>query len=580
MSGDTVVYRGKKGTKTSTWSTKRSKSKKRPQNRFEMEAESEGVSASAKKLKTSCDLKDVPIDPTFGYRIVNLAALMSAISGCVVCRVCGSDVKILETSKRGLGFKVIVSCSKCDIKSFPASPFIKNGYEINRRFAFVMRILGIGLQGMKKFCAFMDMPAPIFHSFYDSLIDTISIATKAVSTLSMKKAALEEKERSSENKQTDGLTVSGDGSWRKRGFSSLYGIVTLIGWHTGKVIDFIVKSKYCKSCEYWENHADTAEYQEWLQTHKESCQSNHEGSSGKMEVDGMIEMFQRSLELHNVKYSQYVGDGDSKTFKGILDAKPYEDIDVRKKECIAHVQKRMGTRLRNLKKNTKGLGGKGKLTGRLIDDLTLYYGLGIRRNTDSVENMRKEIWATLYHKLSTDKKPQHDKCPPGVNSWCTWQKAKAENSLDTYEHKPALSTEVFNAIKPVYEDLTRDELLERCLGGFTQNTNESFNSTVWNIAPKNISSRKKVLDIATDVATCVFNDGLLGILKIMEVLQLPIGLTCYNYCLEANEMRISHAESTLTDAAKLARSASRSQKKTGRRRKYKLGREFVWSWYC
>jgi len=64
----------------------------------------------------------------------------------------------------------------------------------------------------------------------------------------------------------------------------------------------------------------------------------------------------------------------------------------------------MGTRLRNLKKNTKGLGGKGKLTGRLIDDLTLYYGLGIRRNTDSVENMRKEIWATLYHKLSTDKK--------------------------------------------------------------------------------------------------------------------------------------------------------------------------------
>lgn len=64
-----------------------------------------------------------------------------------------------------------------------------------------------------------------------------------------------------------------------------------------------------------------------------------------MEVDGIIEMFQRSVELHDVKYANYIGDGDSKTFKGIVDAKPYEDLVVKKKECIAHVQKRMGTRL-------------------------------------------------------------------------------------------------------------------------------------------------------------------------------------------------------------------------------------------
>lgn len=69
---------------------------------------------------------------------------------------------------------------------------------------------------------------------------------------------------------------------------------------------------------------------------------NHIESSGKMKVDAIVEMFSRSEKLHGIKYSNYVGDGDSKMFKGITDAQPYDDIIVRKKECITHVQKRMG----------------------------------------------------------------------------------------------------------------------------------------------------------------------------------------------------------------------------------------------
>lgn len=99
--------------------------------------------------------------------------------------------------------------------------------------------------------------------------------------------------------------------------------------------------------------------------------------------------------MYGVKYSNYIGDGDSKSFKGILDCEPYDNFIVKKKECIGHVQKRMETRLRNLKKDTKGLSGKGKLTGKVIDELALYYGLAIKRNSNSVQNMKKEIWATL-----------------------------------------------------------------------------------------------------------------------------------------------------------------------------------------
>lgn len=323
----------------------------------------------------------------------------------------------------------------------------------------------------------------------------------------------------------------------------------------------VVKSKYCKSCEFWKKKIDTEEYAEWKEQHDEECQVNHEGSAGKMEVDAMLEMFRRSTSLYNIKYQYYIGDGDSKTFKGILDAKPYDDIDVQKKECIDHVQKRMGTRLRNIKKQTKGLGGKGKLTGKLIDELSIYYGLAIRRHHESVEKMREAIWATLYHKISTDENPQHDKCPPGEDSWCSWQKAKATGTLDEHKHKPPMSEIVFSAVKPIYEELTSDDLLTRCIGGFTQNSNESFNSVVWSMAPKTVSSGKNILDIAANMAVCTYNDGLSSIMEIMKAMGMSIGENCYNFCLQADARRIQFSERSQNKTAQMARLNLRSSRK-------------------
>ena len=98
-----------------------------------------------------------------------------------------------------------------------------------------MRLLGIGLHEMTKFCAFTELPRPIFHSFYDKVVKKMPTANDA--TISIEK-------------EENGMRVSGDGSWRKRGFTSLYDLVTLIGNNCGKIVDCIVKSKYCKAYEY------------------------------------------------------------------------------------------------------------------------------------------------------------------------------------------------------------------------------------------------------------------------------------------------------------------------------------------
>jgi len=56
------------------------------------------------------------------------------------------------------------------------------------------------------------------------------------------------------------------------------------------------------------------------------------------------------------------------------------------------------------------------------------------------------------------------------------------------------------------------------------------------------------LNIATDIAVCNFNDGLITVLQIMKVLEMEIGLQSYNFCLQFDAKRIKHAERSLTDA--------------------------------
>lgn len=286
---------------------------------------------------------------------------------------------------------------------------------------------------------------------------------------------------------------------------------------------------------------------------KKHVPQNHEGSAGKMKVDATCEIFQRSEEKYGIKYKQYVGGGDAKTFSAVQNIQPYgPDFQLFKGECIGHVKKRMGTRLRNIKKAGKGLTGKGKLTDVLIKELTLHYGNAIRSN-DTVESMKNVIWATFHHKCSTDDVPQHDHCPSGPDSWCTWQRAKVAGTLAEYKHKPALHVDVQQAIKPIYKALSDEELLERCIGHFTQNANESFHSVVWKIATKESFSGIEIVQIATYTAVVIFNDGYIRLLDIMSELDLQVGPRAFEMSSEQDSIRLAGADKKELSSTKQAR---------------------------
>jgi len=176
--------------------------------------------------------------------------------------------------------------------------------------------------------------------------------------------------------------------------------------------------------------------------------------------------------------------------------------------------------------------------------------------------MKNAIWATYYHYASTDQNPQHEKCPNGADSWCAWQRALATNSLSSFKHDYVpISSDILSYTKPVYEALSNDTLLERCLGGFTQNNNESLNQLIWKIAPKIVLAGTKTVETAAYVASCTFNEGISALLMFLHAMDVKLGPASNEYAHKENNSRILAAEKQAEAQTREARIRLRQEKK-------------------
>lgn len=383
----------------------------------------------------------------------------------------------------------------------------------------------------------------------------------------MQAAAAQEYEQAEEveGDENRDIHVSSDGTWMTVGFSSKVGVVTTIGMKNGKVIDTQAKSKVCKSCDYWKKQDPNSDkYCAWAAAHAADCTLTHEGSSGLMEASGTCDIFKRSVEQYKLRYTGFVGDGDTNTYKKVSDSKPYGNKNIDKLECVGHVQKRVGTRLRNLKKCTKeilsdgkGLGGKGRLTEAAIDKLQCYYGNAIREHKHDIVKMREAVWAVYFHKGSSDEKPVHNFCDV---SWCPFLKAKRNGKPYTHKTNNYLPSAVMNFIKPVWKDLAKTELLTKCLGGYTQNQNESLNSSIWKLCPKTKNHGLKTVETAVAIAVSMFNDGCTSLMAILRMMDIHPGQFCRTFCEEADVERLKNAQRQARLASKALRQARRRRR--------------------
>lgn len=276
---------------------------------------------------------------------------------------------------------------------------------------------------VQKLCVALDMPVLSETNFYRIARGIEDSGTdKHTEILKTTRAKFHERiEREDPNApDVKDIQVSCDGSWSKWGFTANYCFVSVIECVSGYVVDFVVLSKYCKVCSE-NSQRDRAE---WWPQHESECDKNSDSSSPAMEHEGWKRLWNRSVEECKFQYTKVVSDGDSKGFATVRDKKPYgDDTPIEKYECVNHVAKRLEKSLHDMvaakAKEKVTLGGKkkGALPNEKINKLTKYFGYAIRGAKD-VQEMKRNIYATLRHCSSSDNMPQHSSCPVGSTSWC------------------------------------------------------------------------------------------------------------------------------------------------------------------
>ncbi|CAN7951097.1 unnamed protein product, partial [Ixodes pacificus] len=148
------------------------------------------------------------------------------------------------------------------------------------------------------------------------------------------------------------------------------------------------------------------------------CFKNWQGSSTTMEKDIIVEGFRRSEEMHGLKYNRLIADGDSSTYKAVLEAAPYGNQMVQKIECRNHILRNYSGHLRDIAQRKRSVPIPRVLKNLVLQSsVRLRFGvytaikaraaeksLSLRART---ENLAKDVRNGPNHVFG-----QHDYCAP------------------------------------------------------------------------------------------------------------------------------------------------------------------------
>lgn len=261
-----------------------------------------------------------------------------------------------------------------------------------------------------------------------------------------------EKELSSERGDIDEdgfhcITAIADGGWCKRtyghGYNASSGVAVIIGAATKKILFIGIRNKFCVICKNLEEN----------QTNKQHlCFKNWDGSSTAMESDIIVEGMRYLEEMHGVRCTRLIGDGDSNTMALIQKKIPYGK-NVLKVECANHAVRRYLRNLQRIQKATLKYPGPNGSNARkklkvLIPRLVKAARTAIKRhaianhhedNTEAKQNLVKELQNAPLHVFG-----KHEKC----GDFCKSKDLEPASLPDTFNmmSKSGILTAVNDAI--------------------------------------------------------------------------------------------------------------------------------------
>ncbi|GBN26354.1 hypothetical protein AVEN_233389-1 [Araneus ventricosus] len=298
----------------------------------------------------------------------------------VSCNKCESKtLNVHVKGSYGFSHNIAIICETCQHQynsTFSSEREVSSRkFDVNNKFVKAFLSIGKGHAALETFSMILGIPAMDSRTFSNFLSDLV-IKNKDFKkqVLDLSRDAVRGKyidcNSSLKNGEVIDVCVSYDGTWQKRGHTSLHGIGIVIDILTGLIIDFDVFIKYCQDCLNSEGMLgkNTPEFRIWHDSHKNDCQKNFNGSSNSMEMNAAAILWKRSVKEAKMRYMTLLSDDDGKTHQHLNEIQVYgKNVTIMKEECTNHVAKRVGTGLRNVvqdwKKKGVTLGGGGKKAG-------------------------------------------------------------------------------------------------------------------------------------------------------------------------------------------------------------------------
>jgi hypothetical protein len=379
----------------------------------------------------------------------------------------------------GLGSVLDILCPSCGhVNRVPTSKTLKSGtrgpdaLEINARAVLGTIDAGMGHTHLEKLCCALDMPC-LSHKAYKTKEEQVFTAVTNVAQSSCAEAMQMEVDAcTSQGSQTDTdrlfpVAVGYDMQWLKRGRAnnSIGGHATCIGNNTKKVVDFDVLNKMCRICDNAKSASKTPT--------KHICCKNHTGTSKSMEPSAAVSMWNRAPD-QGVKYSTYIGDDDSATYKELRENVPYK---IQKWSDVVHAKRNLLSKLYSIME-TKFKGMSGVITRKEMNFIVTCFGYALQQNKNDPDGIRRNLEAIIPHCYG-----EHGNCPEGPKSWCGHSKGvkNYKHSTLNSDMTDATLRQELNSLLQVY--CSEENLAKLAPLASTQN-NENIHSIIGSKCPK------------------------------------------------------------------------------------------------
>ena len=118
---------------------------------------------------------------------------------------------------------------------------------MNSRFILAGRMCGRGSAGLET-RGVMGLSPPVFPKCYSEHNSMLQKIAHDVGVESCRSASAQLHRLQGADPDDVDVTVACDGTWSHRRFVAAYGVVAVLSWETGQVLDVMVLSKSCKVC--------------------------------------------------------------------------------------------------------------------------------------------------------------------------------------------------------------------------------------------------------------------------------------------------------------------------------------------